>query len=1073
MTHSDPLKPVLGLFLGLLLAASAFAPESATAQSDPTISIESQQADPGEAPNVPVKVTNFDNVDNFQVLIKIDDSNLTLPRDNNDLIEGAPRNFIVSGGPDPQGEDDGRPDDELFVAFFKGEDTDLDFGDGTLFEINFDNFAGGRAEIQIVDSETEVNGSSVDTNGGFVSETAGTVSLGSVSGAQLNETVSVPLSGQGFPNERNQGSSGPDVGQFQFEVEYPMQALNFEGVANNQTGVSDQDLFVDDQNGVVRIEGADANLDGNIDLNGTLLDLEFSFVGGSPLSLPFLEANSAVRNLQAQNLLVSYEAGSVEGEVPTVRLPDQAVTAGQEVAVPLAAEDLRDVGSASIEVGFNDGALSFKRAEDVIGSNFSVGLADAQTVRFDGFDTGGVDPSNNDDRLATLVFQVESGITTLGGETMLQFNGDKEVASSDGTQYNMTFEDGRLVVEDPEIGVQPTPVDFGTVTVGNSSTETLTITNEATEVAELSGTVQSLASGSPFTITSGQGSFTLDPQQSLDVTVEYAPSTASSGNQQTETLSITHNGANEPSPLDVALQGIANAPPAIGTASGVTVTVGGQVTVTDNELQTTDPEDGPSDLTYTVTTAPSQGQVLVGGSQSSTFTQADVDNGDVVYNHTASDATDDSFQFEVADSDGGTATGTFGITVEERRGVLSGTLTYPTEGSGTLDPGRPLAGVTVEARNSQTFSSATESNGAFSIEVEPGTYTVGPSLQSLRDDIGGAGQNVDINDALRVVLGSTGKDPFVDPFQRRVADVRGDGDANAIDALQIARFSIGEISSFDAGDWAATTQEASAEKGEETSGLGLNAAEYGDANFSGGETNGSGAKLSRSRAPSGPAGGEAQARVGKTVEVPVRLLKAAQVGAFQLTLSFEPEELSFEGASAPKGEALTSAGEGTVQVGWFDQSGTEPLSVGEDGKLVTLRFQANSETTGETALKLESGTVSDAQARPIGGTTLQLPKVGVVPERPDEFSLKDAAPNPARGATRLRMDLPQKAAVTVALYNTLGQQVRQVEKQLGAGSGQVVQINGSDLSSGQYFYRVQVEMGEKTIRETGRATIVR
>lgn len=1067
MAQSDTLKSVLCLLGAFFLAACVLAPGSAAAQDDISISIESQQADPGESPDVPVEVTNFDGVDSFQILFKFDDE-LSLPSE--DLIEGAPRNFIVAGP------DDRQADDELFVSFFKGEDAALDFGDGTLFTINFDNFSGGRAEIQIVDSDTEVNGSSVDTNGGFVSETEGTVRLGSVTGAQLNQTVSVPLSAQDFPD---QGSGGPDVGQFQFEVEYPTQALNFEGVANNQTGVSDQDLFVDDQNGVVRIEGADANLDGNIDLNGTLLDLEFSFVGGSPLSLPFLEANSAVRNLQAQNLLVDYEAGSIEGEVPTVRLPDQAVTAGQEVAVPLAAEDLRDVGSASIEVGFNDGALSFKRAEDVIGSDFSVGLADAQTVRFDGFDTGGVDPSNNDDRLATLVFQVESGITSLGGETRLRFNGDKEVSNSAATPYNMTFDDGRLVVEDPEIGVQPTPVDFETVTVGNSSTETLTITNEATEVAELSGTVQSLSSGSPFTITSGQGSFTLDPQQSLDVTVEYAPSTASSGNQQTETLSITHNGANEPSPFDVTLQGVANAPPTIETASSATVTVGEQVTITDNELQTTDPEDGPSDLTYTVTTAPSQGQILVGGSQSSTFTQADVDNGDVVYNHTASDATDDSFQFEVADSDGGTATGGFGITVEERQGVLSGTLMYPTQGNGAaaknLGTGRPLGGVTVEARNSQTFTSPpTESDGAFSIEVEPGTYTVGPSLQSLRDDIGGAGQNVDINDALRVVLGSTGKTPFVDSFQREVADVTDDGNANAIDALQIARFSIDEINSFAAGDWAATTQEASVQKGEETSGLGINAAEYGDANFSGGETNGSGAKLSQSRALSGPAaGGKAQASVGKTVEVPVRLSEAAQVGAFQLTLSFEPEELSFEGASAPKGETLTSTGEGTAQVGWFDQSGTKPLSVGADGKLVTLRFQAKSETTSETALKLESGTVSDSQARPIGGTTLQLPKVGVVPERPDEFSLKDAAPNPSHGATRLEMDLPQKAAVTVALYNTLGQQVQQIEKQLGAGSGQVVQINGSDLSSGQYFYRVQVEMGEKTIRETGRATIVR
>jgi len=1054
MAQSDTLKSVLRLFGALFLAACVLAPGSAAAQDDISISIESQQADPGEAPDVPVEVTNFDGVNNFQVLIKFDDDALSLPS-GGPLIEGAPRDFIVAGP------DDRNADDELFVAFYDGA---IDFGDGTLFTINFDNFSGGRAEIQIVDNETEVNGSSVTTNGGFVSENASTIEVGTVSDASLNQTIRVPLTGQDFG----------EVGQFAFEIDYAERGLQYEDFANNQTGVPDGELFVEDKDGVLRIEGVDADLSGNIDLNGKFLDLEFTALGGSPLALDVLEENSAVRNLEAQELLVDFLSGRVEGDVPTVSVPDQAVDVGQEVAVPLAAEDLQDLGSASIEVEFNDGALSFKRAEDVIGSNFSVGKTGAQTVRFEGFSTGGVDPSNNDDRLATLVFQVESGITTLGGETTLEFNGDREATNPGGTEYNVTFDDGRLVVEDPEISVQPTPLDFGTVTVGNSSTETLTITNEATEVAELSGTVESLPSGSPFTITSGQGSFTLDPQQSLDVTVEYAPSTASSGNQQTETLSITHNAANESSPFEVTLQGVANAPPTIETASGVTVTIGGQVPITDDELQTTDPEDGPSDLTYTVTTAPSQGQILVGGSQSSTFTQADVDNGDVSYNHTASDATDDSFQFEVADSDGGTASGEFSITVEERQGVLSGTLFYPVEtDGGALGEGRALEGVTVEARDGQTFSSSTASDGTFSIEVEPGTYTVGPSLQSLRDDIGGAGQNVDITDAQRTVLGSTGKIPFVDSFQREVSDVTDDGTANAVDALQIARFTINDISSFAAGDWAATTQEASVQKGEETSGLGLNAAEYGDANFSGGETNGSGAKLSQGDVLSGPtAGGEEQARVGKTFEVPVRLSKAAQVGAFQLTLGYKPEKLSFKGASMPKGEVFSSAGEGTVQVGWFDQSGTDPLSVGEDGRLVTLRFRAEGKTTGETALTLESGVLSDSQAQPVRGTTLQLPEVGIAAERPDEFSLGGMAPNPTRGAARLEMDLPQGAAVTVVLYNALGQQVRQIEKQLGAGSGQAIQINGRDLPSGQYFYRVQVEMGGKTIRETGRATIV-
>jgi hypothetical protein len=44
---------------------------------------------------------------------------------------------------------------------------------------------------------------------------------------------------------------------------------------------------------------------------------------------------------------------------------------------------------------------------------------------------------------------------------------------------------------------------------------------------------------------------------------------------------------------------------------------------------------------------------------------------------------------------------------------------------------------------------------------------------------------------------------------------------------------------------------------------------------------------------------------------------------------------------------------------------------------------------------------------------------------------------------------------------------------MAAGSGRTVRINGSDLSSGTYFYRAQVEMGENRVTETGKMTVVR
>jgi hypothetical protein len=93
---------------------------------------------------------------------------------------------------------------------------------------------------------------------------------------------------------------------------------------------------------------------------------------------------------------------------------------------------------------------------------------------------------------------------------------------------------------------------------------------------------------------------------------------------------------------------------------------------------------------------------------------------------------------------------------------------------------------------------------------------------------------------------------------------------------------------------------------------------------------------------------------------------------------------------------------------------------------------------------------------------------------PDEFALEGAYPNPFRQAATLKMDLPQKANVTVEVYDLLGRKVQTAHSgEIAAGSGRTVRINGSDLSSGTYFYRAEVEMDENRVTETGKMTVVR
>ncbi len=84
--------------------------------------------------------------------------------------------------------------------------------------------------------------------------------------------------------------------------------------------------------------------------------------------------------------------------------------------------------------------------------------------------------------------------------------------------------------------------------------------------------------------------------------------------------------------------------------------------------------------------------------------------------------------------------------------------------------------------------------------------------------------------------------------------------------------------------------------------------------------------------------------------------------------------------------------------------------------------------------------------------------IGFVHEQeqiPTTYELDQNFPNPFNPSTTIRYGLPQKSAVHLSIFNTLGQQVAQiVNGDMDAGHHEV-RFDGSSLSSGVYFYRIQ------------------
>ncbi|GJQ64227.1 MAG: hypothetical protein SCALA702_32800 [Melioribacteraceae bacterium] len=85
-----------------------------------------------------------------------------------------------------------------------------------------------------------------------------------------------------------------------------------------------------------------------------------------------------------------------------------------------------------------------------------------------------------------------------------------------------------------------------------------------------------------------------------------------------------------------------------------------------------------------------------------------------------------------------------------------------------------------------------------------------------------------------------------------------------------------------------------------------------------------------------------------------------------------------------------------------------------------------------------------------------LSKIEVVGENiPDDFVLSQNYPNPFNPETKISFGLPEKSNVKISVYNLLGQKVAKVvEGEFNPGYHEV-NFNGSELSSGVYFYRLE------------------
>ena len=83
---------------------------------------------------------------------------------------------------------------------------------------------------------------------------------------------------------------------------------------------------------------------------------------------------------------------------------------------------------------------------------------------------------------------------------------------------------------------------------------------------------------------------------------------------------------------------------------------------------------------------------------------------------------------------------------------------------------------------------------------------------------------------------------------------------------------------------------------------------------------------------------------------------------------------------------------------------------------------------------------------------------------PKEFAVSQNYPNPYNPTTTISYQLPVDAKVRIAVYNTVGQQVKELVNENQTAGYKTVNFDATELSSGMYIYRVEAGKFSKTMK---------
>ncbi len=117
---------------------------------------------------------------------------------------------------------------------------------------------------------------------------------------------------------------------------------------------------------------------------------------------------------------------------------------------------------------------------------------------------------------------------------------------------------------------------------------------------------------------------------------------------------------------------------------------------------------------------------------------------------------------------------------------------------------------------------------------------------------------------------------------------------------------------------------------------------------------------------------------------------------------------------------------------------------------VSLRQASIGVVVGEIGT---AGTGAPLYYTSMNGGFVGITQIGT--ETPKNFSMSQNYPNPFNPTTKINFAIPKQGMVTLKVYDMLGKEIKTLVNEVKSAGSYTVDFNGSQFSSGVYFYKIQ------------------